>query len=170
MSIRALDRYYRRSTKNLRVLCNRGLNGIDGTLSSAIGAAQAYRQTTLITGDLALLHDTTAFAFQNEMRVREMQGEGTAPSIIVVLLNNNGGAIFDILPQKSQDAYFERLFLTPQNVNYKAIAPAFGVPSQRARSLAAFRQAYAEFLEQPGINLIEIPLALAGVEARYRLP
>lgn len=169
MSIRALDRYYRKGGKNLRVLCNRGLNGIDGTLSSAIGASQAYRQATFITGDLALLHDVNAFAFQNELRVREMHGGGLAPTLVVVLLNNNGGGIFDMLPQKSQEGHFARLFLTPQNVNFKQIAQGFGVPYERARTIAGFRTAYQNAIAQPGVSLIEVPVPLAGVTERYAL-
>ncbi len=169
MSIRTLDRYYRKSGKTLTVLANRGLNGIDGTLSTALGAAQEFEQTTLVTGDLALLHDLNAFAFQNEMRVREMAGDSIAPSVVVVLLNNNGGAIFDILPQKSEEAYFERLFLTPQNVVFRNAAGAFGVSYVRAETLSEFHGCYAQALGKAGITLIEVPLPLAGVADRYAL-
>lgn len=167
MSIRALDTFYCKADKQLRVLCNRGLNGIDGTISSALGAAQSYDQTTLIIGDLAFLHDVNALALQNEMRLREMHTLKPTPSIIVVLLNNGGGGLFDTMPQKSTDTYFERLFLTPQAVDFKRIADGFGVTHRAVTSVNTFRRTYASLLGEAGINIIEALLPLAGVQDRY---
>ena len=148
------------------MLCNRGLNGIDGTVSTALGAAQRFAQTTFVTGDLTLLHDLNALALQRELRVQREVG-GPAPSIVIVLLNNDGGGIFDMLPQKSEDPYFERLFLTPQEVDFQAAAQAFAVPYRRADSVAAFDEAYSELLGTPGISLIEVRVPLSGLKDRY---
>ena len=199
MSVRALDRFYVKEGKRLTVLCNRGLNGIDGTVSTALGAAQHFAQTTFVTGDLTLLHDLNALALQRELRVqremtpcafassdtasREAAGAatpgaaadaapgnaapGTGPSIVIVLLNNNGGGIFDMLPQKSEDPYFERLFLTPQDVDFQAAAQAFGVPYRAAGTVEAFDEAYRELLGTPGISLIEVRVPLVGLKERY---
>ena len=84
-----------------------------------------------------------------------------------MLLNNNGGAIFDMLSQASDDPYFERLFLAPQDVDFQAAADAFMVPSARVTCVEEFREAYAGFLGHPGISLIEVSLPLRGVKARY---
>lgn len=193
MSIRALDTFYLREDKPLTVLCNRGLNGIDGTLSTALGAAQRFEQTTLLVGDLALLHDLNALALQRELRVqrsrvpaapaapaaaadcapaaksgvRSAMTCGSTPCIAIVLLNNKGGGIFDMLPQQSDEDYFERLFLTPQDVDFSAAARAFDVPYRRAESVEAFDEAYRGVLGMPGISLIEVPLPLSGVKERY---
>ncbi len=167
MSIRALDTFYLRSDKHLSVLCNRGLNGIDGTVSSALGAAQNFDQTTLLIGDLALLHDLNALALQRELRVSRETSSENVPSIVIVLLNNNGGGIFDMLPQRSDEPYFERLFLTPQDVDFKAAAEAFGVPYRAANSVSAFEAVYQESLGVPGISLIEITVPLRGLPERY---
>ena len=198
MSVRALDTFYVKGGKRLAVLCNRGLNGIDGTVSTALGAAQHFSQTTFVTGDLTLLHDLNALALQRELRVqretacafassdaasREAAGAatpgaaadtapgnaepGTGPSIVIVLLNNNGGGIFDMLPQKSEDPYFERLFLTPQDVDFQAAAQAFGVPYRAAGTVEAFDEAYRELLGTPGISLIEVRVPLVGLKERY---
>ncbi|OUO89733.1 hypothetical protein B5F41_12380 [Gordonibacter sp. An232A] len=226
MSIRALDTFLLKSDKRLAVLCNRGLNGIDGTVSTALGAAQRFAQTTLITGDLTLLHDLNALALQRELRGQRGQlahgakaglsaaaasgapygngiGEGfardeargaeggfacdeardadevapgsasigvegwPAPSIVIVLLNNDGGGIFDMLPQRSDEAYFERLFLTPQEVDFQAAARAFSVPYCRAETVAAFDEAYRAALGVPGISLIEVRVPLRGLKERY---
>ncbi len=166
MSVRALDAFYVSNAKRITVLANRGLNGIDGTVSTAIGAAQERSQTVLLTGDLSLLHDLNALALQGEMLLRERDGS-PRPSVLVVLLNNNGGAIFDMLPQRSDDPYFERLFLTPQKVDFLAAAQSFGVPAKRAATPQGFRELCREFMGKPGISLIEVPLPLAGVKERY---
>lgn len=166
MSIRAIDEFYFKRGKRLTVLANRGLNGIDGTVSSALGAAQEFEQTVFLTGDLTLLHDLNALALQGEMLLRESQGS-RRPSVVIVLLNNNGGAIFDMLPQQSEDPYFERLFLTPHQIDFCAAAQAFGVSATKAESLEAFRSVLKEHLGNPGISLIEVPVPLQGVKERY---
>lgn len=166
MSVRALDAFYVNQAKHLTVLANRGLNGIDGTVSTALGAAQNFKQIVMLTGDLTLLHDLNSLALQGEMLLREADGS-PRPSIVIVLLNNNGGAIFDMLPQKSEDDYFQRLFLTPQQVDFAAAAKAFGVPTCTVETVPEFNQAFAAFLGKPGISLIEVPVPLTGVRNRY---
>ncbi|MDO4290186.1 MAG: thiamine pyrophosphate-binding protein [Eggerthellaceae bacterium] len=165
MAVRALDTFYTRSKKPLAVLCNRGQNGIDGTVSTAVGAAQHFAQTTFVTGDFTLLHDLNALALQRELLVHH--GGENASSLVIVLLNNNGGAIFDMLPQASDDPYFERLFLVPQDVRFEDAARAFGVPYRRANSVVEFTRAYRGLLGTPGISLVEVQLPLRGVRERY---
>lgn len=169
MSVRAFDTFYTKRAKRLRLLCNRGLNGIDGTVSSAVGAAIGRNcTTTLVIGDLALLHDVNALALQRELVGPPAAGSTSpSPAVVVVLLNNNGGAIFDMLPQQSDDAYFERLFLTPQDVSFGDAAGAFGVPYQRVVSVDEFRSAYEGALGTSGLSLIEVELPLQGVKERY---
>ena len=168
MAIRALDMFYTgRDDKQLTLLANRGLNGIDGTVSSALGAAQIYEHTTLVIGDLSLLHDLNALALQAEFE-RRCVGDGTVPpQVTIVLLNNQGGAIFDMLPQKSDEAYFERLFLTPHTTNFEAAAQTFSLEYTRVATADECRVALEKSYEQPGISLIEILLPLEGVTDRY---
>ena len=188
MSVRAVDTFYLKGAKQLIVLANRGLNGIDGTVSTAIGASHCFGRTTLITGDLTMLHDLNSLALQRELRVQrqlaDIAGDANrtpeqaakrntcetdtgAQGITIVLLNNNGGAIFDMLPQKSQEAYFERLFLTPQDVDFQAAVAAFGVPYSKTATLAEFDRAYRASLDVPGISFIEVPVPLQGLRERY---
>lgn len=166
MAVRAIDAFCLSGAKRLTVLANRGLNGIDGTVSTALGAAQSFEQTVLVTGDLTMLHDLNALALQGEMLLREADG-AKRPSVLVVLLNNNGGAIFDMLPQRSDEPYFQRLFLTPQQVDFPAAVSAFGIPAKTVHSVGEFRAAAQEFMGQPGISFIEVPLPLQGVRERY---
>lgn len=188
MSVRAVDTFYLKGGKQLTVLANRGLNGIDGTVSTAIGASRYFGRTTLITGDLTMQHDLNALALQRELRMqRQLSGIASGANrtpeqdaecdtretnagvqgITIVLLNNNGGAIFDMLPQKSQEAYFERLFLTPQDVDFQAAVAAFGVPYSKTATLAEFDRAYRASLDVPGISFIEVPVPLQGLRERY---
>lgn len=168
MSIRAVDTFLVKGDKPLAVLCNRGQNGIDGTVSTALGAAQMFEQTTFLTGDFTMLHDLNALALQRELLVYHGPEAGEPErSIVIVLLNNNGGAIFDMLPQRSDDPYFERLFLVPQDVDFSDAAAAFGVPYKKATTLASFAEAYQGFLGTPGISLVEVGVPLRGVRERY---
>lgn len=166
MSIRAVDTFYVKDGKPLAVMANRGQNGIDGVVSTAVGVAQRFAQTTFLTGDFTLLHDLSGLALQREMLLQRRGPAGT-PSLVIVLLNNNGGAIFDMLPQASADPYFERLFLAPQDVRFTEAAAAFGIPSASVHTVGAFRSAYEQFLGTPGISLIEVALPLRGVRDRY---
>lgn len=167
MAIRAVDTLYTRRRKCLTVMANRGLNGIDGTLSTAFGAAQHFHQTTVLVGDLTLLHDANALALQGEMKLRGRVDGALRPCITVVCLDNGGGAIFDMLPQESDEPYFERLFLTPQQVDFGPVAQGFGVPYTQVESVEAFAQAYAAVQGVPGISLIDVKLPLRGVKQRY---
>lgn len=165
MAIRMIDTFYLKRNRHLKLFCNRGLNGIDGCLSSALGAAQEFDQTTFVTGDLALLHDINALCLQKELLANRF-GE-KAPSIIVVLLNNQGGGIFEMLPQKSAEDYFERLFLTPQDVDFKALAKGFNVSYTQTATVKEFEQTYIRFTGKPGISIIEVPVSIEGLKKRY---
>jgi len=168
MAVRAVDTFYKPDQPSFTLLGNRGLNGIDGTLSSVIGAAQAFEHAVALVGDITALHDLNALALQGELQRLRHQGK-RVPSITLVVMNNGGGAIFDMLPQKSAEPYFERLFLTPQQIDFASAASAFGVPHHKVETPQAFTQALSAMLATPGINLIEVPLPLEGVRARYSL-
>ena len=168
MAIRAIDTFYVKGDKPLAVLCNRGLNGIDGTVSTALGVAQHFEQTTFLTGDFTLQHDQGGLALQREIAQVAAERGKPAPSIVVVLLNNNGGGIFEMLPQASDEPYFARLFSAPQDVDFSHAAAAFNVPYRKVCAPSEFSQVYGEMLGTPGISLIEVKLPLSGLKARYR--
>lgn len=168
MAIRAIDTFYVKGDKPLAVLCNRGLNGIDGTVSTALGVAQHFEQTTFLTGDFTLQHDLGGLALQREIAQVAAERGKLAPSIVVVLLNNNGGGIFEMLPQASDEPYFARLFSAPQDVDFSHAAAAFNVPYRKVCTPSEFSQVYGEMLGTPGISLIEVTMPLSGLKARYR--
>ncbi len=95
----------------------RGANGIDGTLSQVRGiAAGSGRPAFLVTGDLAFLHDSNGL----------LGAAADDPGVCVILLNNNGGGIFEFLPIADVSENFERLFATPQTVDFKRLVEAHG--------------------------------------------
>jgi 2-succinyl-5-enolpyruvyl-6-hydroxy-3-cyclohexene-1-carboxylate synthase len=106
----------------VRVLANRGVAGIDGTVSTAVGAALAHPGPTVaVLGDLTLLHDTTGLV---------IGPDEPAPDLAIVVLNDRGGGIFHLLEQGAAEhaAAFERVFGTPHAVDLAALAAAVGVP------------------------------------------
>ena len=120
MPIRDQEAFLPPSDADVLFLANRGANGIDGLLSSGIGAAQASgRPTVIVTGDLGLLHDLGGLAALREV---------TTP-VRIVVVNNDGGGIFHFLPQEEamKEAEFEALLGTPRGVDVGGAAALFGL-------------------------------------------
>ncbi|WP_337970539.1 thiamine pyrophosphate-dependent enzyme, partial [Virgibacillus salexigens] len=95
--------------KHIEVLANRGANGIDGMISSGMGAAVHGSRLTLVLGDLSFFHD------MNGLHAAMHYGI----SATVLLMNNNGGGIFSFLPQANDKRHFEALFGTPLNIDFQ---------------------------------------------------
>ncbi|MDH5372464.1 MAG: thiamine pyrophosphate-dependent enzyme, partial [Acidimicrobiia bacterium] len=125
MPVRILDAYFRPTGRDLRILGNRGANGIDGLISSALGAAVGTtRPTFVFAGDLSLLHDLTALVTAVRLSI----------PVTVVLSNNDGGGIFHLLPQADFTEHFERHLGTPHGLDFARIAAAFGIEHTNAES------------------------------------
>ncbi|MFN3679360.1 2-succinyl-5-enolpyruvyl-6-hydroxy-3-cyclohexene-1-carboxylic-acid synthase [Thermosynechococcus sp.] len=118
LPVRDVESVWRPSDRPHRFYFNRGANGIDGTLSSALGVAHRGQPTLLITGDLACLHDTNGW-----LLTPQFQG-----CLTVLLINNQGGGIFEHLPIRQFDPPFEAFFATPQQVEFRYLAAAYGIP------------------------------------------
>ncbi len=124
------------------VFAFRGASGIDGTLSIACGLAEALGQLVLVSGDLALLHDSNGWLASQRLRGR----------LTVLLIDNDGGGIFEQLPIRTDPEAalaFDRLFAMPQSVNQLALAAAHGVPGREVAAPAALEPALAWALAQP---------------------
>ena len=120
----------------------RGVSGIDGTLSIACGLAEVMGRLVLVCGDLALLHDSNGWLWSSQLQGR----------LLVVLIDNQGGGIFEQLPIRPRDPAsldFERLFAMPQRVDPCALAAAHGVPSREARRKSELEPALRWGLAQP---------------------
>ena len=144
---------------DLRVLAGRGASGIDGTTSSAIGAALAHGGPAFaLIGDLAFLHDAAGLA---------LGPDEPRPDLCLVVVNNDGGGIFSSLEQAAFPASFERLFGTPHGTGLQHLAAAFGLPYQRLDHPADLVKA----LQGTGLRIIEAQTsraAGAGLRARLR--
>jgi 2-succinyl-5-enolpyruvyl-6-hydroxy-3-cyclohexene-1-carboxylate synthase len=128
MPIRDVESFFPSCDKRLRFLANRGANGIDGTVSSALGAALAApeRRTFLLTGELALLHDLGGLLTAKRLGVE----------LTVVCVNNGGGGIFDFLPvaeHAAPELYGEHI-ATPSGVDVERIAALAGLPHTLAET------------------------------------
>jgi 2-succinyl-5-enolpyruvyl-6-hydroxy-3-cyclohexene-1-carboxylate synthase len=147
MPIRDQEAFLAPSETDALFLCNRGANGIDGLLSSGIGAAHASgRPTTIVSGDLGLLHDVGGLAALRDVSV----------PVRIVVVNNDGGGIFGFLPQAEALAAeeFEALLATPRNVDVARAAALFDLPHRRLESLGQLPGAL-----DAGTGLIEVEVA-----------
>lgn len=146
MPIRDLDAWAVRGRGPLRVHCNRGVNGIDGITSTALGVALASGgRAALFTGDLALLHDLSGLAL----------ARGLGVSLTVVVVNNDGGGIFGYLPVAERTPHFERLFGTPHGIDLGHAAALAGATLHRPEDETSLRQALATAVEG-GLHLVEV--------------
>jgi 2-succinyl-5-enolpyruvyl-6-hydroxy-3-cyclohexene-1-carboxylate synthase len=138
--------------EHLRIVTNRGVAGIDGAVSIAVGAALEHQLSGGVTPAYALLGDLTLLHDHNGL----ILGPGERrPDLTIVCVNNNGGGIFSTLPQAQQgDAVFERLFGTPHDVELAPLAAAVGVEHQRITR----RDELIARLEtpRPGLTLLEV--------------
>ncbi len=146
MPIRDVEFFWRPNQRRYRMLGNRGANGIDGTLSSALGALHQHSQPgILITGDLSLLHDTNGLLLR-----QQFQG-----SLTILLINNNGGGIFGMLPIEQFEPPFTEFFTTPQNVDFSNLCQAYQISHQKILSWSMLQTEIAQ-LGIPGIACWEI--------------
>ena len=137
-----------------RVLANRGVAGIDGTLSTAAGVALATGAARVLLGDLAALHDA------NGLLVGPGEPE---PALQVVVLDDDGGGIFGLLEhgEPGRAATLERLFATPHGADVAGLLGALGVPVTTAADLAGLRAELAD--PPPGRSAVRVPADRSGL-------
>ncbi|MFW2479216.1 MAG: 2-succinyl-5-enolpyruvyl-6-hydroxy-3-cyclohexene-1-carboxylic-acid synthase [Lentimonas sp.] len=145
MSVRYAEFFWSAGSRACSVFANRGANGIDGTLGAALGMAHRGRPAVLLTGDLAFLHDSNAL-----MAAHQLVG-----SLTVVLINNNGGGIFEHLPVASMEATFEDYFATPQQVKLATLCEAHAVEHQVVNDWEAFTNLITR-LPENGVRVLEL--------------
>ncbi|HND62906.1 MAG TPA: 2-succinyl-5-enolpyruvyl-6-hydroxy-3-cyclohexene-1-carboxylic-acid synthase [Opitutaceae bacterium] len=145
MPVRDVEYFWPRSERGIEPRFNRGANGIDGTLSTALGLAHGNRPTVLLTGDLALLHDANGFLLHSRLR----------GSLTVVLINNQGGGIFEHLPVAQSGPAFEEYFATPQRIDFAKLCAAHGVEHVAVRDWEHFTALVAT-LPLQGVRVLEV--------------
>jgi 2-succinyl-5-enolpyruvyl-6-hydroxy-3-cyclohexene-1-carboxylate synthase len=160
MPVRDVETFWPVRADPPRVLCNRGANGIDGTVSSAFGAAAAADgPVVLLIGDVALAHDIGGLLAARRLGLK----------LTIVLLDNEGGGIFDFLPvaeaaiarrpepsaEQQQDIY-TRHIATPTGLDFSAAASLYGLSHERAEDVCGFRAALERALARENSSIIEV--------------
>jgi 2-succinyl-5-enolpyruvyl-6-hydroxy-3-cyclohexene-1-carboxylate synthase len=148
MPVRDLE-WYARPRRDVAVHANRGANGIDGTLSTAIGIALASRApTAVLLGDVAFLHDSTALIGMRERGI----------DLTAIVIDNDGGGIFSFLPQATQVEHerFEQLFGTPHGVKVEELAAAHGIASLTIEDPDAIGPSVRSTLDTGGVWLVVV--------------
>jgi 2-succinyl-5-enolpyruvyl-6-hydroxy-3-cyclohexene-1-carboxylate synthase len=159
LPIRSVDAFVPPRSGGARVWCQRGVNGIDGLVSGAAGAAQAAAVPSLaLLGDVSLLHDLGGLAATRGLEL----------PLALLVLDNGGGRIFDELPvQKSLAAEpsLARFWLTPPNVDFRHAAALFQLRYARAEDPASLREALLTAFEKRGCTLVH---AVVGTDSARR--
>ena len=159
MSVRLIDNFTALKTKEFPVGANRGVSGIDGNIASAIGFASAHQKPViLLIGDLAFLHDLNSLSL---LKPKTQNSQ----SLIIFLLNDNGGGIFSELKIAKYETYkhiFKEVFTTPQNLTFRHSASQFDLeyflveqPNDRQAIEEAYKKAVLKISEGKS-SLIEI--------------
>ena len=146
MSIRDMDYFWATGRSQAMVYGNRGTNGIDGTVSTALGLSTNGKPTVMVTGDLSFFHDLNGLAI----------GKTHGMNLTIILHNNDGGGIFQYLPQKGTDD-FDYLFNTPQGIDYSGLATMYGLDYVKVTTNAELELAMKQYIGTEGIHIIEVP-------------
>jgi 2-succinyl-5-enolpyruvyl-6-hydroxy-3-cyclohexene-1-carboxylate synthase len=157
MPIRDQEAFLPSNDTDVAFLCNRGANGIDGLISSGIGAANATsKPTTIVTGDLGLLHDIGGLAALRDV----------STPVRIVVVDNDGGGIFHFLPQREalDGGEFEALLGTPRGVDVAKAAALFDLPHHRLDTLDQLPDALAA-----GTGLLEVNTDRRANAALHRI-
>jgi len=160
MPIRDLDTFGRHQAHPIWAHANRGVNGIDGTLATTLGLATAWDQGPVVAlvGDLAFLHDQGSL----------MLARGIQHPVVVLVIDNGGGSIFEQLPIATHPTAFQRWFLTPQQSKIQALCAAAEVRYECPEQPVAMTQALQHALHgAPGLSVIHLVVDRA-TELRMR--
>ena len=146
MTIRDFDYFWFSGESRATLYGNRGVNGIDGTISTALGLAANGKPTYLVTGDLSLFHDLNGLAVAKTHNL----------NLTIILHNNDGGGIFEYLPQKGTK-HFDYLFSTSQGLDYSGAATLYGCGYTKISSPDELGSVLDNVSSESGVHIIEIP-------------
>ncbi len=145
LPVRDVEWFWLPGDRQIQPYFNRGANGIDGSLSTALGIAHRQAPSVMLTGDLALLHDTNGFLLSPQF----------LGHLTIVLINNHGGGIFEMLPIAQYDPPFEAYFATPQTVDVAQLCAAYAIDYERIHTWEQL-QILLNPLPKQGIRVLEI--------------
>jgi len=147
MPVRDADRFARPRSADLTVLGNRGASGIDGITSTALGAGSATDEPLVaVLGDLAYYHDMNGL-----LSVARCGVDAT-----IVIVDNDGGGIFHLLPIEAFDPPFTEQFKTPHGLDFEPTGDLYGLDFERVTDADAFRRAYRDSLASDGTQVLDV--------------
>ena len=151
MPLRDLDAFYLEANEKIRFVGNKGANGIDGLVSTALGIAAMEGNVLLILGDIAFYHDMNGLL---AAKLHELNAT-------IVVVNNRGGGIFSFLPQHTllQRETFENLFGMAHDLDFSGAAIIYGAEFQRVNDCKELDQVLSASLSQRGVKIIEFMAA-----------
>jgi 2-succinyl-5-enolpyruvyl-6-hydroxy-3-cyclohexene-1-carboxylate synthase len=146
MPVRDLDYFFLRGSKNLRFVANRGANGIDGVVSTAMGTSAAEGDVLLVLGDVSFYHDMNGLLASKLHRL----------NATIIVVNNRGGGIFSFLPQHSlPKEVFEQLFGEAHDLDFSGVRLLYGGEFDRVSNWASFNRVLASSVRGSGLRVIE---------------
>lgn len=147
MPVRDLDTFLMPMEKELTIHANRGVSGIDGITSTALGiAATTNVKPTLLIGDLSFYHDLNGLLIAKQYEL----------NITIILINNDGGGIFSFLPQAKEATHFETLFGTPHDLDFSHVVQMYGGSYVLAKTASELQYALKQVYEENGLSVIEV--------------
>lgn len=147
MPVRDMDSFFTPTNKQIYMHANRGVSGIDGIVSSALGvAAVADKQVTLVIGDLSFYHDLNSLLIAKHYHIK----------LTILLINNNGGGIFSFLPQAKEEKHFEALFGTPLDIAFEKAVTMYGANYTAVENATALTTALETADITNGVSVIEV--------------
>ena len=147
MPVRDLDTFVGSTERSIRFLSNRGANGIDGVVSTALGmAATSADPVVLAIGDISFYHDLNGLLAARQYPI----------DITILLVNNDGGGIFSFLPQAANPTHFERLFGTPHGLSFRPVVEMYGGRFHSPGDRTSLRDALRIAMATPGLDVVEI--------------
>ncbi len=146
MPVRDLDTFFW-SGDNIRIMGNRGANGIDGIVSSALGASAVNSgPNVLVMGDLSFFHDMNGLLAAKLHKL----------DLTIIVVNNDGGGIFSFLPQADYPEHFEQLFGTPIGLDFSHAASLYDGQYERVAGWERFRVAVQRGIQEGGLHIVEV--------------
>lgn len=147
MPVRDLDYYFLRGSKNLRIVANRGANGIDGTVSTALGVSAEEGDVLLVLGDVSFYHDMNGLLASKLHKL----------NATIIVINNRGGGIFSFLPQHSLPRdLFEQLFGEAHDLDFSGVRLLYGGEFNRVSDWGSFDRVLASSIRGRGLRVIEL--------------
>ncbi|HKM51521.1 MAG TPA: 2-succinyl-5-enolpyruvyl-6-hydroxy-3-cyclohexene-1-carboxylic-acid synthase [Candidatus Bathyarchaeia archaeon] len=148
MPVRYLDSFYPSTSQQIRFLANRGASGIDGVLSTALGASAILEAPTfLVVGDISFYHDMNGLLAAKQYPLKAT----------IIVANNNGGGIFSFLPQRKYPQTFEKYFATPHGLTFESAARLYSLAYSKITSWQEFRTSISKSLSSSRTTILEVP-------------